>query len=298
MTRVWLTGAQGMLGLALARELARRDVDCFPTDRELDIADETQVFAFAQRERPSVVINAAGFTQVDLAEAEREVAFRVNGRGAGVLSRAALDVGAPLVHVSTDYVFGGEGNTPYRETAVTAPRGVYAQSKLEGERLVLETARAGGRVYVVRTSWLFGLHGANFVKTMVNLMRDRDEVRVVSDQHGRPTYTEDLAEALLALVGLGGEAAAEPGVYHFANAGETSWHGFAVAIREACLAQGLALRAERVLAVTTAEFPRPAPRPAHSVLDTAKVEAALGKPPRPWRTALEEYLRREFPNQS
>ncbi len=296
MTRVWLAGARGMLGHALARELERRGVACVSTDRELDIADEAQVLAFARRERPSLMINAAAYTQVDLAETEREAAFRVNGLGAGVISRAALEIGAALAHVSTDYVFGGEGTTPYSETAATAPRGVYAQSKLEGEELVLETARAGGRPYVVRTSWLFGLHGANFVKTMVNLMRDRDEVRVVSDQHGRPTFTEDLAEALLALLGLGGETATEPGVYHFANAGETSWHGFAVAIREACLAQGLTLRAERVVAVTTAEFPRPAPRPAYSVLDTARIEAALGKPPRPWRTALEEYLRREFAN--
>jgi dTDP-4-dehydrorhamnose reductase len=287
-----------MLGRAIFEQLGQLGASHVATDRELDITDEGQVLDFVRRERPSLVINAAAYTQVDLAETEPEAAFRVNGQGAGALARAALEVGAPVVYVSTDYVFGGDGNEPYTETAPTAARGVYARSKLEGENLVLETVRSGGKAYVLRTSWLFGLHGANFVKTMVNLMRDREELRVVADQHGRPTYTEDLADALLALVGHKGRPAAEPGVYHFANSGETSWHGFAVAIREACLSLGIPLRVERILPVSTAEFPRPAPRPAYSVLDTTRIQTFLDKQPRPWAAALDTYLKKEFQSQT
>jgi|SRR5688572_22221367 dTDP-4-dehydrorhamnose reductase len=292
---VWLTGAGGMLGSALRSKLEGAGLRCLPTDVDLDIADERAVLAFAKAEKPTAIVNAAAYTRVDDAETNEAAAARVNAEGAGVLGRAALEIGAKLVHFSTDYVFGGEGAAePYREDAPTAPQGAYARTKLEGDRRVLQTAARGGRPYVIRTSWLFGENGANFVKTMLALMQTREELRVVSDQHGRPTYTRDLADATLALIGLSGRPAAVPGVYHFANSGATTWHAFTLGIRDACVARGLALRVQRILPVTTAEFPRPAPRPAYSVLDTARIEAALGRAPRPWSAALDDYLSNEL----
>jgi dTDP-4-dehydrorhamnose reductase len=161
---------------------------------------------------------------------------------------------------------------------------------------VLATASAGGKPFVVRTSWLFGENGPNFVRTMVGLMKQKQELRVVADQHGRPTYTHDLALATLALLGIGRTpraSSAAPGVYHFANAGATTWHAFTVGIRDALLARKVPLAVERIVPVTTAEFPRPAPRPAYSVLGTARIEAALGRAPRPWTEALDNYLATE-----
>jgi dTDP-4-dehydrorhamnose reductase len=292
---VWLTGAGGMLGSALRAKLEGAGLRCLATDVNLDIADESAVLAFAKAERPAVIVNSAAYTRVDDAETNEGAAARVNAEGARVLGQAALEVGAKLVHFSTDYVFGGEGaSEPYAEDAPTAPQGVYARTKLDGERRVLETASAGGRPYVIRTSWLFGENGPNFVKTMLGLLQTREELRVVSDQHGRPTYTHDLADAALELVGLGSRPAAAPGVYHFANSGATTWHAFTLGIRDACLSRGLPLKVQRILPVTTAEFPRPAPRPAYSVLSTARIEATLGRAPRPWSAALDDYLSNEL----
>lgn len=282
-----------MLGHALSDALAAAGVRCIGTDLALDVADETAVLEFVRRERPGYVINSAAYTRVDDAETNEVAARRVNAEGAACVARAALEVGAPVVYFSTDYVFRG-GSSPYPEDAPTAPEGVYARTKLEGERLVLDSARAGGRPYVVRTSWLFGEHGPNFVRTMIGLMRERPELRVVADQRGRPTYTRDLASATLALLGIQAPGPAEPGVYHFANGGDVSWHEFAEGIRDCCRRNGVPLAVERVLPVTTAEFPRPAPRPAYSVLGTDRIEAFLGRPPRPWTEALEAYVRSEF----
>jgi dTDP-4-dehydrorhamnose reductase len=283
-----------MLGTALAEALARAGVACVATDADLDITDEARVRAFARSERPSFVINAAAYTRVDDAESHEADAFRVNAFGAEVLAEVALELEAPVVYFSTDYVFGGASDTPYREDAPTAAQGVYARSKLEGEVRVLATQARSGKPYVLRTSWLFGENGPNFVRTMVGLMRDKEELRVVADQQGRPTYTRDLAQATLEVLGLGGRAAAEPGIYHFANSGAVSWHGFATGIRDACLARGLTLRVARVLPVTTAEFPRPAPRPAYSVFDTSRIEAFLGRTPRSWSEALDAYIANDF----
>jgi dTDP-4-dehydrorhamnose reductase len=293
-SKVWLAGSRGMLGSVLAEALESAGVTLVSTDTDLDIADADAVLAFARRERPSLVINAAAYTRVDDAESHEADAFRVNAEGAEVVARAALELAAPVVYFSTDYVFGGSAAQPWREDAPTSAQGVYAQSKLAGERRVLATQGQGGKPYVVRTSWLFGENGANFVRTMLGLMRDKEELRVVADQRGRPTYTRDLAQATLELVGLGSREAAAPGVYHFANSGDVSWHEFATGIREAALEHGLSLRCARVLPVTTAEFPRPAPRPAYSVLDTSRIEAVLGRKPRTWTEALAAYINRDF----
>jgi dTDP-4-dehydrorhamnose reductase len=290
MSNVWLVGAGGMLGKAVGERLERLGLPHVKSDRDVDIADRQRVLEFAERERPKLIINAAAYTRVDDAETHEEEAARINALGPEHLGQAAAAVGASVVHVSTDYVFDGRGAEPYREDAPCAPASAYGRTKLEGERRLLASRSANTAIYVIRTSWLFGEHGPNFVRTISKLLAERDEVRVVADQEGRPTYAGDLADVLLELTGAAERAAAPDGIYHFANAGAVSWHGFASAIRELSLELGLPVRAARVVPITTAEFPRPAPRPAYSVLDTSRIEHALGIAPRPFLSALREYL--------
>ncbi len=287
---VWVAGASGMLGRAVCAELGRRGVEVVGTDLEVDIAEPGAVAAALARTGASHVVNCAAYTRVDDAEREEELARRVNAAGPEVLGRAALERGAALVHFSTDYVFAGDGGRPYVEDDPAAPRGAYARTKREGEERLLALG-PGLRLHLVRTSWLFGAGGPNFVGTMLGLMASREELRVVADQRGRPTYAPDLAAAALDLAGLaaGGERAPS-GCYHFANAGETTWYDFACRIRERAAALGFPVQARVVHPVTTAEFPRPAPRPAYSVLDTAKITAALARAPRPWHDALDDHL--------
>jgi len=298
--KVWVTGAAGMLGQAIVEGLTRWSVPLVTTDHEVDICDPAAVTAFGERERPTHIVNCAAYTQVDAAESQEELATRVNGEGPAHLGRFAAALGASLAHVSTDYVFDGTGSQPYAEDSPTKPLGAYGRSKWKGEQglwaALGQTPGASERGFVIRTSWLFGEGGKNFVQTMLGLAREREELRVVADQRGRPSYTRDLAEAIARLMGLwGSDATGQPrapgGTYHFANAGETTWHGFCEGILETARSLEIPLAAARVLPVTTAEFPRPAPRPAYSVLDTQKIEKALGITPRPWQATLRDYLK-------
>lgn len=289
--RVWLVGGKGMLASAISERLDTLGVPFLSTDRELDITDAAAVRSFAERERPALIVNAAAYTQVDDAESHEADALRVNAQGPENLASAARSVGARLLHFSTDYVFDGRSRTPYAEDAATGPVTAYGRTKLAGETFV--RALLPETSYIVRTSWLFGNNGPNFVKTIAGFLRTREELRVVDDQHGRPTYTHDLARASLALLGLDRRAPAPAGLYHFANSEALSWHAFALDIRAACEELGQKLAVQRIVPVTTDQFPRPAPRPAYSVLDTSKIEAALGEEPRTFRIALREYLRRE-----
>ena len=294
--KVWLVGAGGMLATAVRAELEGRGVPFVATDLDVDIAAEGAVSELMARESPTHVVNCAAYTRVDDAERHEDDAFRANATGPRNLAVAVRGAEASLVHFSTDYVFDGLAKAPYTEDAPCAPAGAYARSKRAGEEAVLAEIEQGLRATLVRTSWLFGEGGKNFVATMVRLIAEREELRVVADQVGRPTYTKDLARAALDLAGIGdGARAPEPGVYHFANAGVTSWHGFTMAIREVCLELGLPVRAARIVPITTAEYPLPAPRPAYSVLDTGRIERVLGRVPRPFREALAEYLRGTLP---
>lgn len=288
---VWLVGASGMLGRAFAEGLLRTGSRVVQTDAEVDITDRRAVRTLALAERPTHIINCAAYTRVDDAETHEAEARRTNVLGPENLALAAAETESCLVHFSTDYVFAGDASEPYDEAAPCLPRSVYGRTKWEGERRVLALHCRGG-AYVVRTSWLFGKHGNDFVRKILRLLATEDELRVVSDQIGRPTYAPDLAVAVLRLIGLEprGPAPAEPGVYHYANHATTSWHGFACAIREAALPRQFPIRARNVNAVATSEVPRPAVRPAYSVLSTARYEAATSSTPRAWPEALEAYL--------
>jgi dTDP-4-dehydrorhamnose reductase len=273
MTRWLITGAGGQLGAELRRVLANRDVVGLKR-ADLDVADEAAVRDALTEHKPDVVINAAAYTAVDPAEADEAGATLGNVTGPRNLAAATSKTGARLVHVSTDYVFAGDADSPYDEDSPTAPRSVYGRTKRAGELAVLEQHPGA---YVVRTAWVYGAEGANFVKTMVRLERERDVVSVVNDQRGSPTWSRDLAGGLAAI----GGSAAEPGIYHCTNAGETTWFGLAQAIFEE-----LGADPGRVSPTTTEAFPRPAPRPAYSVLGNRRWRAA-NLPAMPhWRDAL------------
>jgi dTDP-4-dehydrorhamnose reductase len=287
----WLvTGARGQLGGDLLEALAGRPGDDVTGlgRAELDLTGEAGVRAAVRdwlagvRADRAVVVNAAAYTAVDDAETDEATAELVNGRAPGWLAEE-LAGRARLVHISTDYVFDGGATEPYPVDAPTAPRSAYGRTKAAGERAV---AAAGGDATVVRTAWLYGRHGANFVRTMIRLEGRQETVTVVDDQVGSPTWSADLAAGL---VELGSREEGVPPVLHFTNAGQVSWCGFARAVFEE-----LGADPARVLPLTTAEFPRPAPRPAYSVLDGKAWAAAGLRPARPWRAALADAMRSGF----
>ncbi|HXA29568.1 MAG TPA: dTDP-4-dehydrorhamnose reductase [Candidatus Angelobacter sp.] len=269
--RVLVLGAGGQLG----RELVQLGAIGL-TRAECDIAQAGDAERALRQHRPDAVINCAAWTKVDAAETQRDEAFRANTQGPLLLAQACNDAGVLLTHISTDYVFDGTATAPIPETAPTSPLGVYGESKLEGEQAVRATAP---RHQIVRTSWLYGQDGPNFVLTMLRLGAEREELRVVADQRGAPTWTGHLAPALLRLL-----EHATPGTYHLTSGGETTWCDFARAIMTSA-----ALPA-RIEPTTTAEYAAPAPRPAYSVLEN-RAWQALGEPPlAQWEHGLAAYL--------
>ena len=277
MTRVLVTGAGGMLGRDVVQAAGDRGLEVVGLARgELDITDAAAVGAALDRVRPKVVVNCAAWTDVDGAQADEAAALAVNATGAGVLARAATAVGARLVHVSTDYVFDGAATEPYRESDPVGPVSAYGRTKLAGEEAVLA---AGGGHLVVRSSWLFGAGGRCFPATMLGLAdAGHEEVGVVVDQVGCPTFTGHLAPALLDAAARGA-----PGVHHIAGAGHCSWHELAV---EVFRRAGVDIR---VRVITTAEMPRPAPRPAWSVLGSERPDPIVLPA---WQEGVAAYLAR------
>lgn len=279
--RTLVIGTTGQVALELRRNPHPPAIDLVPP-RKVDLADESAVLSLLDGEQPRLVLNAGAYTAVDRAETERERAFAVNAAGPGILARWCEQHSAALVHLSTDYVFDGTKRSPYLVDDATGPINTYGESKLAGE---LEVRAALGRHLIVRTSWVFSAHGQNFVKTMLRLARERDELRVVADQLGRPTPAADLAAALwraAAQLAAGDEHSW--GTYHFAGAGETSWHGFADAIVDE--QRALTGKSPSVKAIATADFPTPAKRPQSSILDTSRFEAAFRYAPAHWREGL------------
>ncbi|HTZ42335.1 MAG TPA: dTDP-4-dehydrorhamnose reductase [Jatrophihabitans sp.] len=274
----WLiTGAKGQVGTDLQRVLRALDdaevLACASAD--LDITDRAAIAATVAGFEPDVIVNAAAYTAVDAAETDEDRAYAVNATGPALLAAEVARTGARLVHVSTDYVFDGTGSEPYPVDAPTCPKSAYGRTKLAGEQAVRELAPEHG--YVVRTSWVYGAAGANFVKTMCRLEAGHDTVSVVADQTGSPTWSADLAGRLVDL----GRADLPAGIYHCRGGGSTTWHGFTQAI----FAE-LGADPARVLPTTTDAFPRPAPRPAYSVLSDAEWIAAGLPAMLDWRAAL------------
>jgi dTDP-4-dehydrorhamnose reductase len=276
--RILITGAGGMLGLDLqsAARTAAHDTTAL-TRTELDITDARAVRDVVADTHPDVVIGCAAWTNVDGAETEREAAYAVNATGAGNVAAAAAAIGAWTIHVSTDYVFDGSKRTPYLESDTVGPLSEYGRSKLAGERAVAECAP--GTHTIVRTAWLFGAHGRCFPKTMLRLAADRDELTVVGDQIGSPTFTGHLAAAL---VGIAEQRERTAGIIHLAASGECSWCDFAQAV----VAAGPDAAGTRVRAITTAEYPTPAPRPAYSVLRSERGAPVLPS----WQDGLASFM--------
>ncbi len=272
-----------MLGSHFKRLLTNRKIPFIANDRkQVDITELENVSKFIKAQKITHVINCAAYTQVDKAEIEQKQAYLVNAIGPHNLAIAARRNGARVIHFSTDYVFDGCGRSPYTEDSLCAPKGAYGMSKLAGEMKLFDELEES---CVIRTSWLFGLPGKNFVETMLRLMSEKEELRIVSDQVGRPTYCQDLAETTLELL-------EHNGIFHFANSLETSWYHFAKEIHKQAKELGFQLKVQKIEPITTAEYPTPAQRPAYSTLNTKKVEDLLGKSPRAWTNSLQEYLKK------
>lgn len=274
-----IVGSKGQLGRGLAATapadvvIAAHDIDT------LDITDAEAVEALIAAEKPEVVFNAAAYTAVDKAESEEEQALAINATAVGYLARSARQNGARLVHVSTDFVFDGTSGIPYAPDATPNPVSAYGRTKLAGEKL------AGTDALIVRTAWVYAPTGGNFVRTMLRLMGERPEVRVVADQIGTPTYAPGLAAALWTLSAQG-----TTGTHHYTDAGAASWYDFAVAIQEEALDAELLAQAVPVIPIATADYPTPARRPHYSVLDKNSTFAALGGPTPHWRTNLRTLI--------
>jgi dTDP-4-dehydrorhamnose reductase len=274
MTRWLVTGAGGQLGSDLVVLLRDSGDEVMGLTRaDLDIADERAVRRAVDEVWPDIVVNAAAYTAVDQAETDEDAAFRVNATGPGVLAMATSGR-ARLLHVSTDYVFDGQGSVPYAENDPTEPRSAYGRTKLAGERAALGVHPDA---YVVRTAWVYGAGGSNFVKTMAALEAKHPTISVVDDQRGSPTWSRDLAYGLVTL----GRSSAAPGIYHCTNGGEATWYDLARAVFEE-----LGADPSRVQPTTTDAFPRPAPRPAYSVLGNQRWRFAGLPALRSWRSAL------------
>jgi dTDP-4-dehydrorhamnose reductase len=286
--RVLITGAHGQVGHELMRLVPAGFEAVGLGSTELDIADAAQVTAVVDRVQPQLIINAAAYTAVDKAESEPQRAYAVNLDGVANLAQAAQRSGIPLLHISTDYVFAGDATAPYGEQDSTAPTGVYGASKLAGE---LALAAGCSRYMILRTSWVFGAHGNNFVKTMLRLGRERDELSVVADQQGCPTSAASIARALWTLAQQYRDSGAlQWGLYHYSGMPACSWHGFAQEIFAQAHELGMLPRAPVVHGISTAQYPTPAKRPAWSVMDCSRLQQAQQITPADWRDELRAVL--------
>ena len=288
--RILVAGRQGMLAQDLVPSLEASGFEVMGKDLpELDICQMAIIHQVFKEVQPDLLINVAAYTAVDKAESDPDAAFAVNRDGAGWLAEACHSARIPLIHVSTDYVFDGLATCPYKEDDPVGPLGVYGQSKWEGEQAIRNRHREH---LIVRSAWLYSRNGTNFVNTMLRLAGEREDLQVVNDQQGCPTWTKDLASALTAMcerIKLG-RSIIPWGTYHFCGAGETTWHGFAQAtIEEARVFQKLAVKG--IIPIPTEAYPTPARRPRYSVLDCSKIQDSFGLTPPTWRKGLHHCIR-------
>jgi dTDP-4-dehydrorhamnose reductase len=288
MTKILLTGITGQVGQELQQTLTSVGEVISVSRQDLDLSQTTQISAKIAEIKPNVIVNAAAYTAVDKSETETELAMAINANAPKAIAQAAQDIGARLIHISTDYVFNGQHHTPYLETDKTDPLGIYGKSKLLGEIGVQENCDTH---IILRTAWVYGSRGhGNFVKTMLRLGKDREELKVVADQIGSPTWSYDIAVAITQLLNKSEQDTSIQGIYNFTNSGVASWYDFAVAIFEEAKQLGFPLKIARVIPITTAEYPTPTQRPAYSVLSKVKITETLGVHPPHWRDSLRKML--------
>ena len=284
--KIVVTGANGQLGNEL-QQLATSYPGfdfIFTARHELPLDNPGTISHFIEDHQPHYFINCAAYTAVDKAESEKELANKINAEAPGVIAAACKKNNTRLIHISTDYVFNGEGKKPYQEDDATDPVNFYGATKLEGEKKVMQF---NPESIIIRTAWVYSLFGNNFVKTMLRLMRERDQINVVNDQVGTPTYAADLAEVILKIIS---SEQWEAGIYHFSNEGQISWYDFALAIKD------LSGSSCKVNPITTSEYPTPAKRPYYSVLDKTKMQQTFHIPVKDWKTSLSVFMER-FKNQ-
>lgn len=287
MTKILLTGINGQVGQELQQTLTPLGKIIGLNRQQLDLTKPEQIQEAIATIKPDIIVNAAAYTAVDKAETEVDLAMAVNAIAPQIIAEAGAKHQAMVVQISTDYVFSGKNHIPYTESDATNPLGVYGKSKLLGENAVRNVS---DRHLIVRTAWVYGSRGqGNFVKTMLRLGAEKDELRVVADQIGSPTWSYDLARAIAMMV------AKLPdhiplGTYHFTNSGVASWYDFAVAIFEEARKLNFSLKIERIVPITTTDYPTPAPRPAYSVLNKQKISQILGEHPPYWRESLAAML--------
>lgn len=291
-----ITGAYGQVGFCLTQQAKANGWSVLAIDRDkLDITDPQAVNVLVNEFQPNVIINAAAHTAVDKAETEIDASYAINRDGPKYLAEAAASVGAAILHISTDYVFAGDKDGIYTESDPVAPQGVYGASKLAGEEAVIA---ANPKHIILRTAWVFGEYGNNFVKTMLRLGSQRDQLGIVADQFGGPTYAGDIAAALLVMAekAVAAPATVSWGIYHFAGEPHVNWHQFAQAIFDKAVEHKLLAKAPQLNALTTADYPTPAKRPANSRLDCRKIFNEFGIQPSDWQKALQN-IRAYMPQQ-
>ena len=289
MSKILLIGSTGQVGQELQKTLkSLGELTCL-TRQQLDLTQAAEIKKTIISYKPDVIVNAAAYTAVDKAETDTETAMSINGKAPSVMAQAAQEITAKLVHISTDYVFDGQNYTPYTEDDATNPLGVYGKSKLLGEEGVMANC---DRHIILRTAWVYGSRGhGNFVKTMLRLGASKEELKVVADQIGSPTWSYEIARAIANLISSN---QVDSGIYHFSNSGVASWYDLAVTIFEEAAPLGFPLKVKTVLPITTAEFPTPAQRPHYSVLSKGKYSQALGVYPPYWRNSLKQMLEEWF----
>lgn len=286
--KILLIGTTGQVGSELQQTLSDIGEVISLSRSELDLSDRQQIQQQIERNKPDVIVNAAAYTAVDKSETEPDLAMAINAHAPKAIAIAANNIGARVLHISTDYVFDGQNHTPYLETDPTNPLGVYGKSKLLGEQGVRENC---DRHIIFRTAWVYGSRGhGNFVKTMLRLGAEREELKVVADQIGSPTWSYDIASAIANLLAKSVRDSGINGTYHYSNSGVASWYDLAIATFTEAKQLGFPLKIERVLPISTAEFPTATQRPPYSVLSKAKIVAALQAHPPHWRESLQQML--------
>lgn len=291
-----LFGANGQVGFELRRSLTL-DYDVIALDRaQCDMSDAQQICRAIQTNNPVLIVNAAAYTAVDKAESESDLAFAINAHALQVIAQEAKKINAAVVHYSTDYVFNGQATVPYAETDTPAPISMYGQSKLAGERVLAEVLGDNYPFWILRTSWVYGLHGSNFLKTMLKLATSRESLSVVADQIGAPTSAALIADVSARLL----QVRPAPGIYHLSAAGQTHWHAYAVFVIARAQQKGMALcmGAQQVLPIGTADYPTPAKRPTYSLLNCIKLEQALCIKLPDWRVGVEQVVDSIVENQN